>query len=319
MTTIDSILTQQIKSNRTPSLQYIVFTADKILYQYANGFMDVKNEIKSNDKTTYAIYSVTKTFTALAVMQLAQQNMLNIELPVKNYLPGFPYSSGITIKQLLSHTSGIPNPIPLRWTHLGEEHSTFNSDLFFKQIFYKKNKLKFEPGKKFAYSNLGYVLLGQLIEKVSGLQYEDYIRKNILTPLNIAPEEMDFIIQQPEQHAKGYHKKFSFSNLLLGLLINKSKFTSAAEGKWIPFKNNYVNGTAYGGLIGTAGALVKYLQSFLKSNNHLLNEEYKQLMFTETLTSEKKLPACVYPGLKATWQAKNILLMQVVVAVIIAK
>ncbi len=64
--------------------------------------------------------------------------------------------------------------------------------------------------------------------------------------------------------AKGYHKYFSLSNAVLGMLIDKSKFMDAPEGKWKPFRDNYVNGPSYGGLIGTAGALAKYIQELLR-------------------------------------------------------
>ncbi len=99
-------------------------------------------------------------------MQLEEKGRLKIDEPVKQYLPDFPYSSDITIKQLLTHSAGIPNPIPLSWIHLVSEHHSFHRDDFFKPIFDKRNKTKFRPNEKFAYSNLGYVLLGQIIEKL---------------------------------------------------------------------------------------------------------------------------------------------------------
>jgi len=171
---------------------------------------------------------------------------------------------------------------------LADEHDSFDRNNFFKQIFLKHNKTKSQPNEKYAYSNLGYVLLGLVIEKVSGLNYEDYIWGNILKPLNIKPNELDFTTAEMNQHAKGYHKKHSFSNIILGLLINKSKYMGATEGKWISFKNNYVNGTSHGGLIGTPNAFQKYIQELLKPNCKLITDEYKKMLFTENLTNAGK-------------------------------
>jgi D-alanyl-D-alanine carboxypeptidase len=287
MTEVDKILNEQLEESRTPSLQYLFFDKDHIIHQFRDGFADVKNRIKSTEDTTYHAYSITKTFTALAILQLARQQKIDIRLPVVNYLPQFPYPPEITVEQVMSHSAGIPAPIPLRWIHLVEEHPSFDRNEYFRQVFTKNNRVKNRPDEKFAYSNLGYVLLGQMIEKVTQTSYEDYIHENIIKPLNIPEAELGFEIGD-NRHAKGYHKKFSFSNAVLGMLIDKSKFMDAPEGKWKPFKDNYVNGPSYGGLIGTARALAKYIQELLKPDNVLISGEYKKRMFTENVTKGNK-------------------------------
>lgn len=288
MNEIEHILTEQLEKNKTPSIQYVFFNKDSVIYKFTGGFADVKNNKKTNENITYNAYSVTKTFTALAVLQLAEQEKINIEQPIINYLPEFPYPPEITIRQLLSHSSGIPNPIPLSWIHLVDEHRSFDRNRFFKRIFTKNNRTKSKPNEKYAYSNLGYVLLGQLIEKVSEISYEEFIRSYILKPLGIKNGEMDFTIPNINQHARGYHKKYSFSNAILGFMIDKSKFNHTTEGKWNSFNSFYVNGVSYGGLIGTSGAFVTYLQELLKPNCKLLRDEFKTMLFTENLTNKGK-------------------------------
>ena len=285
---IDNILTKQVEGNKTPSVQYAIFNADTIIHQFRLGYADIKNNREAKENTTYNAYSVTKTFTALSVLQLAEQNKIDINKPIINYLPEFPYSADITIRQLLTHTSGIPNPIPLSWIHLIDEHNTFDRDSFFAHVFRKHNNTKSKPNEKFAYSNLGYVILGQLIERISRISYEDYVRANILQPLNIKTNELDFTITDINQHAKGYHKKWSFSNIILGLFIDKSKYMDKTEGKWNSFKNNYVNGVSYGGIIGVPAAFVKYIQELLKLNCKLITDDYKKILFTENYTSNNK-------------------------------
>lgn len=170
MKRIDNILNNLVKSGKTPSVQYLLFDQDRIIHQYRAGLADVINQKKTDKKTTYHAFSVTKTFTALAVMQLAEQGTVDIDKSAANYIANFPYSEDITVRQLLTHTAGIPNPNPLPWIHLVKEHPEFDRDVFFNPIFEKHNKVKSIPNKKFAYSNLGYVLLGQLIEQVADIK-----------------------------------------------------------------------------------------------------------------------------------------------------
>lgn len=281
-----NILIKQITDNKTPSVQYTIFNKDSILYKFHGGLADIKNKKKAEENTVYNAFSITKTFTALSILQLAEKKKLDIEQSVKKYLPDFPYSPEITIRQILSHSAGIPNPIPLSWIHLAEEHSSFDGNSFFSQVFAKNKKTKSKPNEKYSYSNLGYIFLGKLIEKTSGLSYEEYVRENILSPLHLEPNELDFTIINPSQHAKGYHKKYSLSNILLGILIDKSKYVDASEGVWVPFKDNYVNGASYGGLIGASSAFVKYLQELLRPNSAIITDTYKKMLFTENLTND---------------------------------
>lgn len=288
MKTAEDFLLQQIKNNETPSVQYLIFNKDAVIYQFLHGLADVKNKRAITEADAYHAFSTTKTFTALAVLQLTEKNLLNIEEPVIKYLPGFSYGSAITIKHLLNHTAGIPNPIPLSWIHTAAEHKTFNRYKFFNQIFEKNPAIKSKPNEKFAYSNLGYIWLGQLIEKVSGLSYEQYILKNIIGKLDIQPGELGFDFDGNRFQVKGYQKRFSFSNLILSLLIDKPKFMGEAEDRWKPFKPYYINGTPYGGLIGTANGFMKYLQELLKPHSNLISEDFKQLLFRENRTNNNQ-------------------------------
>jgi D-alanyl-D-alanine carboxypeptidase len=284
----EKLLLDEIKENRSPSIQYALFNKDSIIKRYALGLANINDKNEVDKTTTYNAYSVTKTFTALAILQLAQQEKLNLDHAIKKYIPDIPYNSEITIKQVLSHSAGIPNPIPLNWIHLSSNNKTFDRDLFFKDVFSKNNKTESRPNEKYAYSNLGYVLLGQIIEKVSGISYEEYIRSNIIKTLGIPESDMGFEIHDYKKHAKGYHKRFSFSNLILGFFIDKSKFMEKERSKWKSFKPFYVNGSSYGGLIGTPDSFIKYIQALLKPDCQLIKPAYKNMLFTENYTINDK-------------------------------
>jgi D-alanyl-D-alanine carboxypeptidase len=281
MENIDSFLTHKIEGHKTPSIQYSFFDTDAIIYGECKGLRHVCSESPINADTTYHLYSITKTFTALSVLQLAQLGSLNLSDLVSTHLPEFPYQEKITIEQLLHHSSGIPNPLPLRWIHLLEEHKDFDRNAFFERIFREHRRLEFRPGAKFKYSNLGYVILGQLIEKVSSQPFEKYVTENIVKRCGLDPSSLGFAIN-PSVHAVGYHKWLSFSNAILGLLIDKKKFMGQREGVWQPFHLFHNNGTSYGGMIGSGKALVTYAQALLKNNGLLLDDYHKGLLFTET-------------------------------------
>jgi D-alanyl-D-alanine carboxypeptidase len=127
-------------------------------------------------------------------LQLAERGALSLDRSAAHYLPDFPYSGDITIRQLLAHSAGIPNPIPLRWIHLREEHASFDDAEFFRSVFARHRRTKTDPNTRFAYSNLGYVLLGRVIEQVSDHSYEQYVTGNILEPLGSSPGTLGFVL-----------------------------------------------------------------------------------------------------------------------------
>lgn len=286
MKPIKQYLQDQVADKKTPSVQYMFFDTDSVIFEFRQGLRNVAANEPVTAATRYHLFSVTKTFTALAVMQLVEQGKVSLDQPVVNYLPEFPYPPSITVEQLLSHTSGIPNPIPLKWIHLQGEHAQFQHDAFFPAIFREHPKLDFEPGAKFKYSNLGYVILGQLIERVSGMKFDEYISRNIIDPSGVARKDLDFTIDTAT-HAVGYQKWLSFNNAIFGFLIDKQEYMGDKEGAWKPFKPFYNNGIAYGGLFGTGNALVKYAQALLQPNSVLLGDKYKSILLQEARINGK--------------------------------
>ena len=274
--------------SKTPGLQYMIFNSDSILFEYNGGMSDLGDKARIRQRTTFTAYSVTKTFTALAILQLAEAGKLNIEDNAKLYLGYLPYSRNFTINELLNHTSGLPNPIPLKWIHLIEEHEEFDYRAFRRMIVYKYDKLKNTPGKKYSYSNIGYLLLGEIIETASGQEYRTYIRENIIDKLML-PENayLGFEILDTTEHARGYIRKTSFMNFWLNFIFDKDKFLEESRYGWSQFRFLYVNGDSYGGLIGNATGFAIYLQSLL-SDTLLLSDPSKAKLFNSQQTTNGK-------------------------------
>lgn len=278
--TTAALLQHQIATRKTPGLYYAFFNTEKILFEFAGGKTDLKKGIPANAQTAFYGFSMTKTFTATAIMQLVEQGKLRLDDPVKKHLPGFVYTGDILIRHLLAHSAGISNPLPVGWVHRTEDHAAFDEQTFFTRIFQKHAKTRSLPNEKFAYTNLGYVALGQLIERVSGMPYRQYVEHHILKPLAVQ-DRLGYERQQHWTVATGYHKAMSFGNFLLGFLLDKKRFMGEKTEGWKCFLPFYVNGPAYGGLIGTPGAFIAFAQDLLKPESVLLSPAGREEMWRE--------------------------------------
>jgi CubicO group peptidase (beta-lactamase class C family) len=265
---------ERVAASHVPGLQYIVIDPNRILFEYAGGLADIKNQRKMKPDTTLMAYSMTKTFTAAAIMQLVEQGKLQLDDEINRYVNAYA-GHGLTVRQLLDHTAGLANPIPLRWVHLAAEHAAFDEDAAFARVLRDNAKLKYGPAQKFFYSNIGYWLLGKIIDNLAGVPYAVYIRANVLQPLRLSPREIDFVIPDPSRHANGYLAKYSLMNFIKGLLTD-SKVWGGYEGRWLRLQNVYVNGPAFGGLVGSASSFSRFLQDQLQTDSILFNRETKR-------------------------------------------
>jgi D-alanyl-D-alanine carboxypeptidase len=293
---VERLLQRQLKDERTPGISYALFSAQDALYAFEGGTADFASGRAVDENTTFHGYSVTKTFTALAIVELAQRGLLQLDDPVQRYLPDFPYGPAITVRQLLSHSSGLPNPIPLSWIHLAGEHAAFDEKAFFADVIARNPRTRSAPNAKFAYSNLNYIVLGWLIEQLTGKPYRVYIAETIIAPLGLDEPALGFTVADPGRHATGYHRRYTFSSWLLGWFIPKKKFMGEAHGPWRPFRPFYVNGAPYGGLIGTKNGFVRYVQGLLQNNSAIVSHAGKTALF-----AENRMVVSKHIGMALSW------------------
>lgn len=180
---------------------------------------------------------------------------------------------------------GIPNPVPLRWAHLVEEDSSFDEDAALAQVLRANARLRSAPGQQFAYSNVGYWLLGKIVEKVTGQPYTRYVLANVIRPLAIPSTGMDFVIPAGANHAAGYVARFSLTNLMKGFVTDRALW-GQYEGDWLRLNDFHLNGPAFGGLVGTARGFGVFLQDQLRPQSLLLSAEMKQLLETAQTTND---------------------------------
>jgi CubicO group peptidase (beta-lactamase class C family) len=154
-----------------------------ILYQENFGYSDFRNNTALNLETPFQLASITKTFTAAAVLLLQEERMLLIDDPLAAHIEGFPYPE-MTIRHLLNHTSGIQNYMYLLERHWQHEHMPTNEDVLNLFIRHQPGR-NFRAGARFGYSNTGYAFLALLVERVSGLPFPEFMHQRIFEPLGM--------------------------------------------------------------------------------------------------------------------------------------
>ena len=267
---------QGIAGNDVPGLQYVAVTADAVLADVAGGWADLASLRPMTSDTTMMAFSMTKTFTAAAVLQLVEAGRLGLDDELDDHVPDTPYAGrGITIRQLLSHTAGIANPNPRRWGHRAEEEASCDAVTALEAVMRESPKLDAAPGERYGYSNIGYWLLGGVIEDVTGSTYADHLRTSVLERLGIA-ERVRVGIGDPSRHASGYLARYSFTNLLKGLMTD-SAFWGEYEGDWLRIRNHHLDGPAFGGLVGSARDFSRFLQDQLSGASVLFGPETQRL------------------------------------------
>jgi CubicO group peptidase (beta-lactamase class C family) len=200
----NNYLEEYIVNKHVPSISAGVLRDDKIIWLGVKGFADLENNAPASENSLYRIASISKSIIAVAIMQLYEKGLIDLDKEARTYIPSFPEKKWkFTVRQLLNHTSGIRN------YREGEFHSkNFYSSTSEAIKVFAYDTLMFEPGTKYAYSTLAYSLLASIIENVTKQTFEDYLIKNIFTP---AEMHTTFIDKQKEiipNRVNGYEKNY---------------------------------------------------------------------------------------------------------------
>ena len=161
----------------------LVAKDDKILYKNQIGYADFKEKEPLNEHSVFQLASVSKQFTAAAIMLLNEQNKLKLTDTVNAFFPNFPYKN-VTIQNLLNHTAGLPNYFWVAEHEWNQEKAPTNSEMM---TFLESTNVYrfFKPGRNFDYSNTGYFVLASIVEKVSGSSFSDFVKHAIFEPLQM--------------------------------------------------------------------------------------------------------------------------------------
>lgn len=240
----------------------------KIIYEKANGYADFKTKKNLTNDSVFNLASVSKQFTAMAIMMLKERGKLNYNDPITKFLPQLPYKN-ITVENLVYHTSGLADYLEIVEEEWDESKLLTNQDIV--KIFAEnKPKLEFSPGTKYEYSNTGYAFLASVIEKASGQTFERFITDNIFKPLNMT-DSFVYSDKNLKQHS---------DKRVLGYEVKKNKFKLDDV--------SYLDGVVGdGGIYSTADDLFKWDQA-LYTEKLVKNSTLNQGLKSGKLKSGKK-------------------------------
>lgn len=209
----------------------------EIVFSKAYGYANIEHSVKNTPQTKYKIWSITKQFTAAAVLMLEERGLLKVEDSLKKHFPEWgDLDPRVTIHHLMTNTSGIFN-----YSNLPDSHVTFQRMHHKKEDLIKlftSKPLEFEPGTQYRYSNTGFYLLGMLIEKLSGMSYSEFLNENIFKPLGMYNTGVDNEKDIVENKASGYYLNgnslIHCQYINMNLILSSGSIYSTAEDllKW---------------------------------------------------------------------------------------
>lgn len=189
---IDSLYKNHALENHFPGIAFGIVVDGQLIYKNAYGYTDIDKKVAASTSSLFRIASMSKSFTAMAILKLRDEGKLNLDDPAYFYIPElksikYPTADAphITIRHLLTHGAGFPEDNPWGDRQLADTDKEL-MEFIGKQITFSN-----PPGIAFEYSNLGFALLGKIITNVSGQRYQDYIKENIWQPLGMQNAEWE--------------------------------------------------------------------------------------------------------------------------------
>jgi D-alanyl-D-alanine carboxypeptidase len=185
---VDSIARRAIEVTGVPSLSVALVRSGRLVYANAYGAATLDPNKPATTETRYGIGSISKQFTAAAILLLQQDGKLSLDDPVGKYVPGLTRGNEVTIRQVLSHTSGYQDFWPQDYVMPGMLKAATPREIVNR---WAKQPLDFEPGSRWQYSNTNYTIAGMIVEKASGMPFFSFVQRRILTPLGIKAADFD--------------------------------------------------------------------------------------------------------------------------------
>jgi CubicO group peptidase (beta-lactamase class C family) len=248
--------------DRVPGVASVVVGPEGVRARDGIGLGDIKTRSPMMPDLAAPWFSMTKIATATTTMALSERGLIDLDAPIAATAPVTKtlrpeeWAERITPRHLLQHSAGIANPIPVKWVHPADRPGP-DPDEFLKGLLSKHPKLRFEPGSKSSYSNLGTLLLGAAIAHATGEGFPSEVDREVLKPLGMSAT--GFTYPTEVGTATGYHPRWSPMRFLLPRWV-----IGESAGKWVSFRRFLLDGSAYGGLIGTADDAARFLQMHLR-------------------------------------------------------
>lgn len=274
-------LDRLIASKAATAVSVAVIRDGELIWEHAAGQANPFEDRTATPDTVYHVWSVTKVATALATLKLVEDGLLELDVPVTEILPWFDVEvkegREMTVRDLLGHTSGLRDTVPAVFGWLRYDEGLPNQTDYLKEKMPNYRSLRFEPGEDRRYSNLGYMVLGAIIEEVTGEDYSEVIRERVLEPASMASTDFTFRSDLVPQEALGSHPIIHVFSPLLPFLIDMGDFTRSRDGLLLWQNRLYVEATPPTGLIASARDAARLAQAAMVPGV-VLKEETLSLM-----------------------------------------
>jgi CubicO group peptidase (beta-lactamase class C family) len=272
-----------------PGLSIAIAVGEDVIYANGFGLADGPKGMAATPDTVYQWGSVTKTVTATAIMQLRDQGLLDLDDPVSDYLDYSPAQYPITVRQLLGHSSGLPEPPGFVWVNLRlDGQPPVDPDLVDRAYYEQVPSLMFEPGSDNAYVNPDMVTLGQIVADVSGQPYVEYVREHILAPLGMENTDFTYSSEAMIANAAAGAVPVDEVEAVIALLDevrglgDGADFIRESDDQYAWMNRFNVFGQAGGGLIGPPVEAIRFAQMVLNGGEldgvRILSPESAALM-----------------------------------------
>ena len=288
---IDSLIDAKIKEYNIPGATVAIVIDSQSFYTQGYGFADLENQKKVDTNLTgFRIASITKTFTAVAAMQLVENGLLDLHTDIRNYLPDddfdFLDGSPITMHHLLTHTAGFDV------TDTGDASKTPEDIIPIETIVRRHLPAQVHPpGTIYSYSNFGYTLAGYIIEQISGMPYKEYIQKHIFKPLGMNNSSLDQPLK--ETYRKNLAKAYKWDD---GYIILPRDYTNTLPG---------------GGIISTGSDMLRYMTMHLNKGTlgsvEILSPASHAILTSQHYGSSNTRRGICYAFFETIWQGRRAL------------
>jgi len=306
---LEAYVNELVKISRPPALSLVVIKEGQIVYEKSFGLADGPKNVAATPDTVYQWMSMTKMITAVAIIQLHERGALNIDDLVVKHLPFFKVqypseaSEQVAIRNLLNHSSGLANPPGmLGLMHMDGEPYPDQTRLV-EQLLIENEKLKFEPGTRGTYTNLGYTVLGAIVESVSGKPLTEHVVEYIFRPLKMDNTNHDYTEAMRLSAAVGSQPNGSILSAMLPIAIDDpdALVRETVNGRmW--FKRASPDFAGAAGLNGPAGDVARFVMAFLNGGEldgeRFLSPQSVAMMSHEGHIAAKGGPASFYKGVR---------------------
>lgn len=260
---VDSIIAKKMNAYNIPGLSIGIVKSDSILYSKGYGIKNINTKDLVTANSNFHTASISKLFTAQAIMILVQENKISLENKLTEIIPELKYKDervkNITIKSLLNHTSGLTDVSSYNWKNNNQSDNSLKNYILGLNI-----KLQSEPHTEYNYSNLGYNILGYVIEKLSETNFDEFVKENILIPSQMSNSDFRYFKIADSIKTSPHSKR----------MISKKIY----ERKIYPYTREQAPSST---LNSSANDLSKWMISFLKSSNSLGFEKMREPSFNQ--------------------------------------